>query len=397
MTNDTVYCSGSGGHGVDATLAGTLNLTDCIVTTTQSHGAAIATDRGGGTIVAKGGVFTTSGQDSPGVYSTGTIAVSDATINAIGAEGVVIEGANSVVLTNSNMTAAKGTRDRGVMIYQSMSGDASGNKGIYTQTGGTYKWTSTTGPAYYVTNTTASITLKDLVITNSSPILVKAAADQWGNSGKNGGIAVLTADNETLTGNLLCDKISSITVVLQNNTALTGLIDSAAVSLDATSQWVVTGTSYITSLTDPSGISGTSITNIVGNGNVVYYNPASAANSSLGGKTYTLANGGKLLPYGTSAVEEQKSGSKLEWRLEQNYPNPFNPSTVIRYTTPTEGKVSLKVYDMLGQEVATLNNEKQSAGAHEVQFNASQLASGVYVYSLRAGNMILVKKMLLVR
>lgn len=397
MINDTVYCTGSGGHGVDATLTGTLTMKNCIVTTTESHGAAIATDRGGGTITATGGIFTTSGTDSPGIYSTGTVAVSDATINAIGSEGVVIEGANTATLINTKMTAAKGTRDRGVMVYQSMSGDASGNKGIYTQTGGTYSWTSTTGPAFYATNTTAVITLKGITINNSSPILVKAAADQWGNSGKNGGNVIFTADSETVTGNLICDNISSITAVLQNYTTLSGSIDSASLTLDATSKWVVTGTSYLTSLSDASGISGTTISNIVGNGNLVYYNAGSSANSSLGGKTYTLTNGGKLLPYGVSAVKDEQDKSKTGWQLEQNYPNPFNPSTTIKYTVPVAGKVVLKVYDMTGKEVATLVNGQQEAGAHEIAFNALNLASGVYLYMFRAGNSTQSKKMILMK
>ncbi len=73
----------------------------------------------------------------------------------------------------------------------------------------------------------------------------------------------------------------------------------------------------------------------------------------------------------------------MVYGLEQNYPNPFNPSTVIKYNLPTENYVSLKVYNTLGQEVATLVNEVMNAGSHEVTFSAENLTSGVYYYTLR--------------
>ncbi len=83
--------------------------------------------------------------------------------------------------------------------------------------------------------------------------------------------------------------------------------------------------------------------------------------------------------------------------LEQNYPNPFNPSTVIRYSVPQNSQVSLKIYNVLGQEVATLYNGMQRAGTYEDAFNASRLASGVYFYALHAGSFSAVKKMLLLK
>lgn len=85
------------------------------------------------------------------------------------------------------------------------------------------------------------------------------------------------------------------------------------------------------------------------------------------------------------------------FRLEQNYPNPFNPSTSIQYQVSSISNVSLAVYDILGKEVATLIDEHKSAGKYEVEFNASQLSSGVYLYQLTAGNFIVTKKMVLLR
>jgi len=93
-----------------------------------------------------------------------------------------------------------------------------------------------------------------------------------------------------------------------------------------------------------------------------------------------------------------------KYKLLQNYPNPFNPSTTIRYTIPNvtlsrvEGsRVQLKVYDVLGTEVATLVNEEKPAGSYEVIFNASQLSSGIYFYKLQAGALVETKKMILMK
>ena len=87
----------------------------------------------------------------------------------------------------------------------------------------------------------------------------------------------------------------------------------------------------------------------------------------------------------------------LEYSLEQNYPNPFNPNTVISYQLPVNGFVTLKVYDILGSEVTTLVNEEKTAGRYEINYNASSLASGVYLYKLQVNDFINVKKMILLK
>lgn len=87
-----------------------------------------------------------------------------------------------------------------------------------------------------------------------------------------------------------------------------------------------------------------------------------------------------------------------KFMLEQNYPNPFNPSTVIRYQLPVSSKVDLRVFDVLGREVAQLvHNQMESQGMHTVTFNASGLSSGIYFYRLRTGDYIQTKKMLLLK
>ncbi|MGD8777654.1 MAG: T9SS type A sorting domain-containing protein [Ignavibacteria bacterium] len=86
-----------------------------------------------------------------------------------------------------------------------------------------------------------------------------------------------------------------------------------------------------------------------------------------------------------------------EYNLDQNYPNPFNPTTTINYQIPETGNVTLKVYDVLGREVKTLVNETQKAGIYEVGFNASNLASGIYIYRLQAGEFTSIKKLMLMK
>jgi len=96
-------------------------------------------------------------------------------------------------------------------------------------------------------------------------------------------------------------------------------------------------------------------------------------------------------------VAEVTSAIPTQFSLDQNFPNPFNPSTTIRYSLPAAGKVQMKVYNVLGQEVNTLVNAQQQAGIYEVTFDASRLASGVYFYRISSDKFTQVKKMMLIK
>jgi len=98
-----------------------------------------------------------------------------------------------------------------------------------------------------------------------------------------------------------------------------------------------------------------------------------------------------------TSVAENRVTLPAHFELDQNYPNPFNPSTTIRYAVPTAGRVVMKIYNVLGQAVATLVNTQQSAGTYNVVFDASRLASGMYFYRISSGNFVQVKKMLLIK
>ncbi len=106
----------------------------------------------------------------------------------------------------------------------------------------------------------------------------------------------------------------------------------------------------------------------------------------------------RLVPEKPVSVEDDKEKIvNHNFELKQNYPNPFNPSTVIQYQIPESGFVTLKVYDILGNEVATLINRKQKAGSYNINFNASALSSGIYFYQLKTGKYVDTKKMILLR
>ncbi len=86
-----------------------------------------------------------------------------------------------------------------------------------------------------------------------------------------------------------------------------------------------------------------------------------------------------------------------EYYLSQNYPNPFNPRTTIKYQIPEQGFVTIKVYDVLGSEVSTLLNEEKPVGSFKVEFDATNLSSGIYFYRLQAGAFVETKKMVLLK
>jgi hypothetical protein len=300
LSNVTIQATGDGGHAVMATNSGALTLTNVNMNTSGPHSGAIATDRGGGTINASGGKVSTSGQDSPAIYSTGSIKVTGATLSASGAEAAVIEGANSITLIDSSLSSSKDGK-WGVMIYQSFSGDAQGSDGLFNMTGGSLTYNATSGPLFFVTNSTGIITLKGVKITVPTGMLIQAGGtERWGKAGANGGTVKLTAIGQDLVGNSIADAISSLSLSLQNGSTLTGAINAdhkakaASLELDATSTWTVTTDSYLTGLTDTSGISGTTVTNIIGNGHTIYYDSSTCP--TLGGKTYSLSGGGTLKP-----------------------------------------------------------------------------------------------------
>lgn len=105
----------------------------------------------------------------------------------------------------------------------------------------------------------------------------------------------------------------------------------------------------------------------------------------------------KLMDFPVGVKDNYQAGNPVDFELQQNFPNPFNPETKISFSLPESGFVSLKVYDLLGKEVAVLVSEELAQGTHAVSFDASQLPSGVYVYQLQADGVKISRKMSLLK
>jgi hypothetical protein len=152
-----------------------------------------------------------------------------------------------------------------------------------------------------------------------------------------------------------------------------------------TNTWSTLGTG------SSNGVSGGSVYALAVVGNEVYV-----------GGSFTWAGGvsaNRVARWigGATNVEPISIDMPSTYLLQQNYPNPFNPSTTILFSIPTSEFVTLKVYDVLGREIATLVNENLSAGSYSYNFDAKNLTSGVYLYKLQAGKYSETKKMMLIR
>jgi hypothetical protein len=111
----------------------------------------------------------------------------------------------------------------------------------------------------------------------------------------------------------------------------------------------------------------------------------------------TLTGNGTFCNAPVPVENESDSGTPKEFSLAQNYPNPFNPSTSIKYSIIIRQFVVLKVFDILGKEIATLVNEEKAVGTYELSWNAAILPSGVYFYKIQAGDFVQTRKMILLR
>ncbi|MBN2570824.1 MAG: T9SS type A sorting domain-containing protein [Ignavibacteriales bacterium] len=129
------------------------------------------------------------------------------------------------------------------------------------------------------------------------------------------------------------------------------------------------------------------------------YDGTSGSWTALGGGTaYSYDNCAKLYAVTSlTDIDEQGNNIPNKFRLEQNYPNPFNPTTTINYSVPENSMVKIKVYDVLGKEIETLVNSEHSVGNYSVEFDASNLTSGIYFYKLITENYIETKKMILMK
>lgn len=238
--NVTITTEGSHSGGLQTTGGALMEAENVTVSTAGNSSAAIRSDRGGGTVLVKGGTFRTEGYGSPAIYSTADISIEGADLSASRSEGAVIEGKNSIALKNCRMEGNMAdTRLMGkelikeenvhtVMIYQSMSGDAEEGTSAFSMEGGSLL--SHKGDVFYVTNTDCTIHLDNVKIQNEDPegVLLRVSGNSgsrgWGKAGANGGRARFTVPNQQMEGNILVDSISRLAMTLGKNSRWDGAL-----------------------------------------------------------------------------------------------------------------------------------------------------------------------------
>lgn len=280
IKNSKITTEKDNSGGIMTTGGGITKAYNLTINTKETSSAAIITDRGGGIVEVEKGEYKTTGQGSPTIYSTADVTIKDATLTSTSSEGIVIEGNNKVTLDNVKLTDTnnklngKSTTYKNIFLYQSMSGDAEDGKSEFASTNSTI--ITNKGDTFYITNTTAEITLENNKITNndSSGYFLRTQKDSWGNSGSNGGDVTLTLKNQKVEGDIYRDEESTLDMTLKDNSAYTGIINkdktakSIKLTLSKNSKIKLTGDSYVTELND----SDASYSNIDFNGYKLYVN-----------------------------------------------------------------------------------------------------------------------------
>ena len=269
VSDATIATSKDTSGGVHVAGGGALCASNLTVTTEGASSAAVRSDRGGGTLVVDGGSYTASGSGSPAVYVTADVTLSNAALTAAGSEALCLEGLNSVLLTDCDLTGDMPDQDQNdttwtVILYQSMSGDSEVGKGTFTMEGGSL--TSLNGGLFYTTNTESEFSLRNVTLTaaDDSEFLLRCTGNAnrrgWGQTGANGAECTFTAAEQTMDGDVIWDSISNLSLNLTEGSVLTGAIlddescageggdGACALTIDATSKWIVTGDSVLTTL-----------------------------------------------------------------------------------------------------------------------------------------------------
>lgn len=275
ISDTTITTTGNTAGGIHAAGGGTVNAENLTVHTSGESSAAIRSDRGGGTMRVKGGSYTSVGTGSPAVYCTADIEVEDAKLTAENSEAVCIEGLNSLSLTNCDLSGhiqenEQNDCDWTVILYQSMSGDSEVGNAVFNMTGGSL--TSENGGLFYTTNTESTFNLNNVNITPSSnnEFFLKCTGNAnkrgWGQSGANGADCSFTTENQKMEGDVIWDSISTLDFKMTEGSTLTGGFiqdescagnggsGKADLSIDATSTWIVTKDSQLSSLTNKGTI-----------------------------------------------------------------------------------------------------------------------------------------------
>ena len=308
----SVTTSSNLSRGIHATGGGIIYATDLTINTSRTNCSVIATDRGGGTVTVQGGTYTTTGDDSAITYSTGTISATGIEGSSSKGEISVIEGDNSIALTDCKLSS--GSSSRGMMILQSGSGDSEGYNGYITVHGGSLTLTDGNAPLLEVpTYITGTLTLKDVTLSVPSGVLMRVNYNtQWSTYGGTG-ILVLTTDScWSLSGSVEADSYSTAIVRVGEGVTWNGCMDASnaagTTEVAVSGVWNLTADSYVDVLTVDEGAT------VYTNDHALYYESLSGDGSILTGvASMEAVEGGNMgTVYGLDGRKVGVDGESLD-------------------------------------------------------------------------------------
>ncbi|MBR1542970.1 MAG: hypothetical protein IJ628_10230 [Bacteroidaceae bacterium] len=254
VSDVTIECLKSMSRGIHATGGGSIYADNLTVVTHSETSSTIATDRGGGTVTVNGGSFTAKGSKSSVIYSTGKISVKG--ITGISEKGpmATVEGANAVIIENSDMTSC--AEARGILLHQSNSGDAEGTKPSCDISSSTLTTTHADAPLCFVTNVAGTLTLTDVTLDVASGTLMSVEYYKRGDNSTGNLVLKTTKDSWTYKGDVSADDKNNVTVSVGKNVNWYGAANthgtakSATVTVENGAVWNLTGDTYVTKLTN---------------------------------------------------------------------------------------------------------------------------------------------------
>ena len=369
--NSTIVTSASNSRGLDATYDGTVIANRMAISTAGNHSAAVATDRGGGSVSLTNSTLFTAGSGSPLLYSTGNVQVDNVDGTATGSQLAGMEGLNTILIRNATLTSevtGKTASDpvaNGVIIYQSTSGDAEASTGEtadFEVADSTLSSAIQEGAMFYLTNTTANMVLKNTTLdfdSDKANLLTIGGndANNWGTPGSNGATVTLTGLDQTLDGNIDVDTISSLDLYLLDGSTYTGATTISentqgtgttaapiTISVDEGSSWILTADSTISALHLEKG--------------------ASVVDEE--GKTVTIEAGGETVVDGDSALTLTVTGS-VDDVVTTNDNNTLSGTVIDRSDFDVTYETSTIFGDNAGAEKNTDVTIQEATGGDDVQ------------------------------
>lgn len=396
--NNTITTTAGNSRGLDATYSGTIIADSMDISTQGGHSATIATDRGGGSVSVTNSTLSTAGSGSPLLYSTGDIEVDNVTGTATGSQIVGMEGLNTILIYNSQLSSTNNAISssdpikNGVIIYQSTSGDAetsTGEAATFNAVNSILSTAIDSGSMFYLTNTTANIVLSDTILTfdsdNVNLLQVEGNdSNSWGTAGSNGAVVNFTGLGETLSGNITADTISTANVYLLEGTTYTGSTsitensvntdtkdNNITMNVSSDSAWIVTGDSTVTNLNVEEGgkvidSDGNTVT-IIANGETVVE----------GDSEYTITVTGT---YGTSFDTSEANELTTDYIDRSEFDSTYNVST----TFSANGSVS--------EVQATTETVASTTTTEENNNTLLYVGIGVVAVAVILGTIIITKK-----